>query len=71
MVLYTHDLAGVPFVITCTVSSTPLRAFQGELTTLVKGIRQTAQWRVQGRSPPSGSPLCLDQTEARRAKNIF
>ena len=30
------------------------------------------QWRIQGMGPgDSGSPLFLDQTEARRAENIF
>ena len=47
------------------------QGFLGEFTTLVKGICQTVQWQVQGRSPPSGSPLCLDQTEPRRAKKFF
>ena len=30
------------------------------------------QWRIQGRGPGGpGRPLFLDQTEARRAENIF
>ena len=36
---------------------------------IVRSIQ--TQWRIQGRGPGDAPPLFLDQTEARRAENLF